>query len=176
MCIKKKNWDVLDNANLVGKLFCQGKNDYETRGIFYGLFLAPKMKNCLTIDEFGIIQQHMTFKGFNYFKRLLDRSQYFDMLEGKKISAVLARSWEKSSNNGIIIPVKMRRCNECNGEILCKECNNQINESKDFEANLHLLKLQPPNQFVICFLIINHILFQLHPSNTQYYLILRILI
>ena len=26
----------------------------------------------------------MTFKGFNDSKRLLDRSQYFDMLDGKK--------------------------------------------------------------------------------------------
>ena len=29
----------------------------------------------------------MTFKGLNDSKLLLDRSQYFDMLEGKKISA-----------------------------------------------------------------------------------------
>ena len=30
----------------------------------------------------------MTFKGFNDSKRLLDRSQYFDMLDGKKITAM----------------------------------------------------------------------------------------
>ena len=41
--------------------------------------LAPKIKYVLTIDDYGIIQQHMTFKGFNDSKRLLDRSQYFDM-------------------------------------------------------------------------------------------------
>ena len=55
----------------------------------------------------------MTFKVFNDSKRLLDRSQYFNMLEGKKISAMLPRSWKKSFNNEIIIPTKMRRCNEC---------------------------------------------------------------
>ena len=33
-----------------------------------------------------IIEQHMTFKGFNDSKRLLDRSQNFDMFDGKKIS------------------------------------------------------------------------------------------
>ena len=38
----KKNWDVLDKANLVGKNLCQCKGDYKTGGIFYGLFLAPK--------------------------------------------------------------------------------------------------------------------------------------
>ena len=94
MYIEKKYWDVLDKANSVGKSLCQGKNDYKTGGIFYGLFLAPKIKYVLTIDDYGIIQQYMTFKGFNDSKRLLDRSQYFDMWEGKKITAMLPRSWK----------------------------------------------------------------------------------
>ena len=44
--IEKKYWDVLDKANLVGGELCQGKNDYKTGGIFYGLYLAPKIINC----------------------------------------------------------------------------------------------------------------------------------
>ena len=83
--IEKKYWDVLDKANLVGKNLCQSKNDYKTGGIFYALILAPQITYVLTINDYGIIQQHMTFKGFNDSKRLLDRSQYFDMLDGKKI-------------------------------------------------------------------------------------------
>ena len=46
--IEKKYSDVLDKANLVGECLCQGKNDYKTGGIFSGLFLAPKIKYCLT--------------------------------------------------------------------------------------------------------------------------------
>ena len=42
--IEKKYWDVIDKANLVGENWCQGKNDYESDGILYGLFLAPKIK------------------------------------------------------------------------------------------------------------------------------------
>ena len=38
--IEKKYWDVLGKANLAGEELCQGKNDYKTEGIFYGLFLA----------------------------------------------------------------------------------------------------------------------------------------
>ena len=121
--IEKNYWDVLDKANLVGKNLCQGKNDYKTGGIFYGLFLAPKIKYVLTIDHDGIIQHHMTFKGFNDSKRLLDRSQYFDMWEVKKITAMLPRSWKKSFNNGVIIPTKMRQCNACKDGILCVTCN-----------------------------------------------------
>ena len=143
--IEKKDWDVLDKANLVGENLCQGKNDYKTGGIFYGLFLAPKIKYCLTIDVYGIIQEHKTFKGFNDSKRLLNRSQYFNMKEGKKISAMLPRSWKKSFDNGIIIPKKMRFCNECNDKKMCNKCNNQINENKEFEANLNELKRHPPN-------------------------------
>ena len=49
--IEKKHWDVLDKANVAGDGLFQGKNDYKTGGIFYGLFLAPKIKYCLTIDD-----------------------------------------------------------------------------------------------------------------------------
>ena len=56
----------------------------------------------------------MTFKGFNDSKRIVDRSQNFNMSEGKRISAILPKSHKKSFNNGVIIPTKMRFCNECN--------------------------------------------------------------
>ena len=144
--IEKKYRDVLDKANLVGEGLCQGKNDYKTGGIFYGLFLAPKIKYCLTIDGYGIIQEHKTFKGFNDSKRLLDRSQYFKMKEGEKISAMLPRSWKKSFDNGVIIPKKMRFCKKCNDIKMCDICNNQINENKEFEANINELKRHPPNK------------------------------
>ena len=71
----------------------------------------------------------MAFKGFNDSERLLDRSQYFNMQEGKKISVMLPKSLKKSFNNGIIIPTKMSRCNECRDVILRTTCINQINEN-----------------------------------------------
>ena len=101
----------------------------------------------LVVNELGIIEQHKTFKGFNDSKRLLDRSHYFNMLGGKKITTMLPRSWKKSFINGIIIPTKKRRCDKCNEELLCEKCNNQVNENKEFEANLNLLKRKPLNEF-----------------------------
>ena len=53
------------------------------------------MKICLTNNEFGIIEQHITFKGFNDSKRLLDRSLYFNMLEGKKDITYVTKVLEK---------------------------------------------------------------------------------
>ena len=73
---------------------------------FYGLYIAPKIKYCLTIDVYGIIQEHKICKSFIDRKRLLDRSQYFNMIEGKKISAMLPKSWKKLFNNGITIPTE----------------------------------------------------------------------
>ena len=73
------------------------------------------------------------------------------MLIGKKISAMLPRSWKKSFNNGVTIPTKMRQCNECKDEILCVTSNNRINENKKFEANLNFLKRKAPNEFAYMF-------------------------
>ena len=42
--IENKHWEKLDKAGLVGKNLLQGKNDYKDGGIFYDLFLAPKIK------------------------------------------------------------------------------------------------------------------------------------
>ena len=60
---------------------------------------------------------------------------------------MLPRSWKKSFDSGIIIPKKMRFCNECNDKEMCNKCNNQINENKEFEANLNELKRHPPTEF-----------------------------
>ena len=89
----------------------------------------------------------MTFKGFNDSKRLPDWFQNFDMLEGNKITAMLPKSWKKSFTNGIIRAVKTRRCDESQNGIICTTCNNQVNENKEFEANLNLLKRKAPNEF-----------------------------
>ena len=47
--LENKHWNKLDNAGVVGKNRLQGKKDYQEGGIWYGLFLAPKIKFCLTI-------------------------------------------------------------------------------------------------------------------------------
>ena len=44
MYIKNKHWDKLDKAGLVGKSRLHGKNVFKDGSIWYGLFLAPKVK------------------------------------------------------------------------------------------------------------------------------------
>ena len=42
------------------------------------------------------------------------------MIEGKKVSALLFKSWKKSFDSGINMPAKKRFCNECNVKKMCK--------------------------------------------------------
>ena len=90
--IENKHWDNLDKAGLVGKNLLQGKNDYKDGSIFYGLFLAPKINYCLTINKFGVIDEHKTFQGFTNVSDNLDRKEFFKMFEGDKLVAKVPRS------------------------------------------------------------------------------------
>ena len=66
--IESKHWDKLDKASLVGKKLLQGKNDYgDDSGIFYGLFLVPKVKYCLIINKYGVISEKRLSKDFHPF-------------------------------------------------------------------------------------------------------------
>ena len=93
--IENKHWDKLEKAGLVGNGLLQGKNDYKDGGIFYGLFLAPKIKYCLTINKYGVIDEHKTFKGFTNVSDNLDRKEHFKMFEGDKLKAKVPLSWKK---------------------------------------------------------------------------------
>ena len=72
--IEKKQWDVLDKAELFRENINQCKNHSKKGGIFHGLFFALKIKYLLTIDEHGIIGGHKTIQRFTDSHRLLDRN------------------------------------------------------------------------------------------------------
>ena len=143
--IENKHWDKIDKAGLVGKNLLQGKNDYKDGGIFYGLFLAPKIKYCLNIIKYGVIDEHKTFKGFTNMSDNLDRKQYFKMFGGDKLIAKVPLSWKKSFSQGVVIPHKRRNCNSCTNDILCDDCDKLFNQNKEFSANLNELKREKPN-------------------------------
>ena len=116
--IENKQWDELHEAGLVGKELLQGKNDYKDGGIFYALFLAPKIKNCFTINKYGVIDEHKTFKGFTNVGDNLERKDHFKMFEGDKLIAKVPLSWKKSFSQGVVIHHKMRNCTNCHKDIL----------------------------------------------------------
>ena len=60
---------------------------------------------------------------------------------------MLQKVEKKLFKSGVVIPVKMRLCNECNDIIICDMCDNQVNENEEFATYLFLLRTHPPNQF-----------------------------
>ena len=61
--IENKHWDKLEKAGLFGKNLLQGKNDYgPDSGLLYGLFLARKIKYCLIINNYGVIDEKNALK------------------------------------------------------------------------------------------------------------------
>ena len=111
--IENKHWDKLDKGGLFGKNLLQGKNDYKDGGIFYGLFLAPKIKNCLTINKHGVIHEHKTFKRFTNVSDNSHRKEYFRTADGDNLFAKVPLSLRKSFARGVNIPHKMKKCSDC---------------------------------------------------------------
>ena len=144
--IENRHWEKLEKAGLVGKGLLQGKNDYNDGGIFYGLFLAPKIRYCLTINKYGVTDEHKTFKGFANVSHNLDRKEYFKMFEGDKLGAKVPLSWKKPFSQGVVIPHKMRNFIKCSKDVLCDDCDKSVNQNKKFSANLNEIKREKPNK------------------------------
>ena len=109
------------------------------------MFLAPKIKYCLTINRYGVIHEHKTFKGFTSVSNNLDRKEFFKVADGDKLVAKVPLSWKKSFSQGVVTPHKMRNCADCEEDILCDVCDNLVGQHKEFSANLNEIKREKPN-------------------------------
>ena len=65
----------------------------------------------------------------------------------EELSALLPKRWKKSFKSGMIIPTKMRFCNEFNYKGNCTNCNKLVNENQEFEASFNLLQRRAANEF-----------------------------
>jgi hypothetical protein len=126
--IHKKYWDKLLEAGVVGNNMGQGKNDYDSGGIFYGLFLGSKIKYCLVIDENGNIKEKQTFKGFT--QDCLTFGDYLEVEKGKNITRQMPLRWKRSFEDGIVFRDKIE-----------KEFYGKCNENKRAMANADGLTL-----------------------------------
>ena len=93
----------MNKAGLVGKGLLLCKNVYKQGGIFYVLFLSPKIKYRLTINQYGVIDEHKFFKGFTNVSDNLDREEYSKMFDGDKLVTKVPQSW-KNFSLGVVIP------------------------------------------------------------------------
>ena len=99
------------------------------------MFLARKIKYSLTINKYGVTDEHKTFKRFTNVSDNLDRKEYFKMVNGDKLFAKVHLNWKKTFSNGFVIRHKMRNCNKCTKDILCDECDELVNQKKEFKMN-----------------------------------------
>ena len=74
---------LLDEPGFFERIYAKIKTPMKT-AVFLTVFLAPKMKFCLTIDVCGIIGKHKTIECFTDSQKLLGRNQFLEMLKGKK--------------------------------------------------------------------------------------------
>ena len=87
---------------------------------------ARKIKYCLTINKYHIIEEHKTYKGFTIVSENLDRKEFFKMFDGDKLKGKVPSNWKKGFSYGVIIPHKLRNCNECDENVLCDNCDKLV--------------------------------------------------
>ena len=120
--IHKNDYNILDENGLIGQGLWQSKNDYgDNAGIIYGLFLAPKVKYCIVIDENGVFSQKTTFKGFNQNINDITFKGFLDLEKGLTIENRSKLKWKRELA-GIKIPHRKPYCELCNENKLCKSC------------------------------------------------------
>jgi hypothetical protein len=96
--ISKKFFDVLNDKGLVGNDLCKGKNDYGEGGIIFGLYLAPKIKYNIVLND-GILSEKSTFKGCNRGK--VESKDFFNLATGEIVEKEIVKSWQKDFTNGV---------------------------------------------------------------------------
>ena len=164
--IHKKHWSTLVEKGFVGKSLGLGKNDHGNSGIFYAWFLAPKIKYCLVIGDFGIISAKRTFKGYSEEHRMIRLYEYISLSEGKTVSGRFSIDWTKTFE-GIKIPHRKQNCSNCDNtkfcsdcliklkmncfncemERSCKLCLDLISQKKTYSTDINMLKRKPPNEY-----------------------------
>ena len=165
--IHKNDYDILKNKGLVGKNLFQSKNDYgDGAGIVYGLFLAPKVKYCIIIDENGILSQKTTFKGYNQNIKNITFEDFLDLEQGKTLKNISKLKWKRELA-GIKITHRKPGCENCNEskkcidcdikpemncfncEISksCQDCLSKITRVSEYSVEINKLKRKPENEF-----------------------------
>ena len=86
---------------------------YGDSGIFNAWPLAPEKKYCLIIIDYTILEEKKTLKIFTMQIGCwtVDKVSNFQMV--KQFVENVPISWKRSSDGGLKIPSKVRKCKEC---------------------------------------------------------------
>ena len=81
----KKHWSTLADNGFVGDFLGNGINNYGNAGIFYAWFLAPKVRYCLAIIDYGVISFERSFKGYSEEDRCIRLDDFISLTEEKTL-------------------------------------------------------------------------------------------
>ena len=130
------------------------------------MFLAPKVKYCIVIDENGKLSQKTTFKGFNQNINNITFKDFLDLEQGKTIKNISKLKWKRELA-GIKIPHRKVGCENCdeskkcvgcvikpemncfNCEISksCQNCLSKISRITEYSVEINKLKRLAENEF-----------------------------
>ena len=165
--IHKNDYNILKEKGLIGKDLWQSKNDYgDNAGIIYGLFLAPKVKHCIIIDENGVLSQKSTFKGFNQNINKITFKDFLNLERGLTLKNRSKLKWKREIL-GTKIPHRKLNCDLCDESRLCESCLikpgmnclqceiaksckdgfNRITRITEYSVEINKLKRKPENEF-----------------------------
>ena len=124
--IHKNDFNILDRDGFIKDTLGKSKNDYgKNGGIIKALFLGPKMKYCLVIDDGGYICEKITFKGLEKGSSNIKYNDFVEIARGKTITNVSKKKWEKKLD-GIRIPHRRHDCDKCNENVFCDRCQDEV--------------------------------------------------
>ena len=113
---------IISKKGLVGKDLFQSKNDYGwNAGVVYGLFVAPKVKYCIIINDYGILSQKTTFKGLNQNINNITFKDFPDLEQGKTTKNISKLKWKRELA-GFKIPHHKVNCGICDESKKCLDC------------------------------------------------------
>ena len=73
-------------------------------GYFFGLFLAIKVKHCLTINEYGVTKERKAFKAYQDANRVLETQKKLCYENWKTNKGSFTSSWKKMVEHGVYTP------------------------------------------------------------------------
>ena len=83
------------------------------------MFLAPKIKYCLSINDYRIISEHKTFKNYSDVKRNSVGKIIFKTSDGEKLITKHSLSQKKPFDIVVIVPSQKRNCGICTRDLNC---------------------------------------------------------
>ena len=119
--VHKNDHDILKTKDLIGNDLFQSKIDYGNAGIIYGLFLCPKVKYCLVINEMGFLSEKTTFKGYDQEISGVSFKYFHDLEIGQTVHSI-AKLKRKGTMQGIKVPHRGINCENCLEEGKCQSC------------------------------------------------------